>query len=110
MPKTSDRAEVPAAVHTRIAAILDAAYAAHTAIKLILENHSRTFTRKQRLGSPSSRPTGSNSPQRPSTAPGSISSTASFPSLPAPSCATSGRTETATQGARIIIAIDEFNR
>jgi hypothetical protein len=30
--------------------------------------------------------------------------------LPAPSCATSGRTETATQGARIIVAIDEFNR
>ena len=70
--------------------LLDAAYPAHTAIKLILDNHSaHHFPRKPKLGSPSSPPAASNSPSRPSTAPGSISSRASFPSLPAPSCATS---------------------
>ena len=69
--------------------LLDAAYPAHTAIKRILDNHSAPSPRKPKLGSPSSPPAASNSPSRPSTARGSISSRVSFPSLPAPSCATS---------------------
>jgi hypothetical protein len=69
--------------------LLDAAYPAHTAIKLILDNHSAHISKEPKLGSPISRPAASNSPSRPSTAPGSISSRASFPNLPAPSCATS---------------------
>ena len=76
--------------------LLDAAYPTHTAIKLILDNHSahisnipRTSQRRPRLGSRTSLSVASNSSLPPSTARGSISSKASSPSLLAPFCATS---------------------
>jgi hypothetical protein len=69
--------------------LLDAAYPAHTAIKLILDNHSAHISKRPRLGLPISLSAASNSPSRPSTAPGSISSRASFPSSRARCCATS---------------------
>jgi hypothetical protein len=69
--------------------LLDAAYPTHTAIKLILDNHSAHISKKPKLGSQSSLPVASNSPLRPSTAPGSILSRASSPSLPARCCAIS---------------------
>ena len=69
--------------------LLDAAYPSHTAIKLILDNHSAHISRRPRLGSPSSLPAASNASSRPSTAPGSISSKASSPSSPARCCAIS---------------------
>jgi hypothetical protein len=49
----------------------------------------RISPKRPELGSPVSPHTGSNSLSLPSTAPGSISSRASFPNSPAPSCATS---------------------
>jgi hypothetical protein len=68
---------------------LDAAYPTRTAIKLILDNHPRTSSRRPEPGSRSNPPIASNSPSRPSMAPGSTSSRASSPNLLAPSCATS---------------------
>ena len=69
--------------------LLDAAYPAHTAIKLILDNHSAHISKETKAWLAEQPAAASNSPSRPSTAPGSTSSRASFPSLPAPSCATS---------------------
>jgi hypothetical protein len=68
--------------------LLDAAYPARTAIKLILDNHSAHIS-KETSTSPVSLRIASNSLSLPSTAPGSTSSRASFPNSPAPSCATS---------------------
>jgi transposase len=70
--------------------LLNAAYPAGTAIKLILDNHSAHISRETQAGSPLNRRVASRSPSRPSTAPGSTSSRASSPSSPARSCATSG--------------------
>ena len=70
--------------------LIDQAYPAETAIKLILDNHSAHISGRREPGSPSSPRTASNSHSRPSTAPGSTSSRASFPSSPARSCVTSG--------------------
>ena len=70
--------------------LLDAAYPASTAIKLILDNHSAHISkRNQSLARRIDRPAASSSPSRPSMAPGSTSSRASSPSSPARSCATS---------------------
>ena len=70
--------------------LLDAAYPASTAIKLILDNHSAHISREtKRRGSPHARPAASSSPSRPSMVPGSISSRASSQSSLARSCATS---------------------
>jgi transposase len=69
--------------------LLDAAYPARTAIKLILDNHSAHISKETRTGSPLDRPAASSSPSLPPTALGSISSRASPPSLPARSCDTS---------------------
>jgi transposase len=70
--------------------LLDAAYPADTAIKLILDNHPPTSPGRRRLGSPLNRTAASPSPSPPSTARGSTSSRASSPSSLDPSCATSG--------------------
>ena len=69
--------------------LLDAAYPASTAIKLILDNHSAHTQGKPEIGSPHDRQAASTSRSRPSTAPGSIWSRASSPNSPAPSCVTS---------------------
>jgi transposase len=70
--------------------LLDTAYPAGTAIKLILDNHPHTSRKKPEPGSIHGPQAASYLPSRPSTAPGSTSSRASSPSSPAPSCATSG--------------------
>jgi hypothetical protein len=69
--------------------LLDAAYPAHTAIKLILDNHSAQSPKRPEPGSRSAPHIASNSPSRPPMAHGSTSSRVSFPSSPAPCCATS---------------------
>ena len=51
--------------------LLDAAYPASTAIKLILDNHSAHISRKPEPGSTPGRQAASTLPSRPSTAPGS---------------------------------------
>jgi hypothetical protein len=58
----------------------------HTAIKLILENHSRTSQKRPERRSRSSPLTASNSPSPRRTVPGSTLSRASFQNSPAPSC------------------------
>jgi transposase len=50
--------------------LLDGAYPAHTAIHLILDNHSSHISKEPTLGSPPARPAASRSPSRPRTAPG----------------------------------------
>jgi hypothetical protein len=69
--------------------LLDAAYPASTAIKLILDIIPHTSQWKPEIGSPHDRQAASTSRSRPSTAPGSIWSRASSPNSPAPSCVTS---------------------
>ena len=70
--------------------LLDAAYPAHTAIKLILDIHSAHISKETKAWSAPINPrTALNSPSLPSTAPGSTSSRASSLNLPAPSSATS---------------------
>lgn len=74
--------------------LVDAAYPAHTAIKLILDNHSAHISKETKrwlADQPAGRFdfTFTPKPSRRSTAPGSISSKASFPSSPAPCSATS---------------------
>ena len=66
--------------------LLDAAYPASTAIKLILDNHSAHISRETRAWLDTRPAAASTLRSRPSTAPGSTSSRASSPSLPAPSC------------------------
>jgi hypothetical protein len=51
--------------------ILDAAYPAHTAIHLILDNHSAHVSREPELGWPSSPLANLSSPSHPNMAPGS---------------------------------------
>ena len=67
--------------------LLDAAYPADTAIKLILDNHSAHISKETGPGSPNSRRIASNSPSRRRTAPGSISSKASSRNSHARCCA-----------------------
>ncbi len=68
--------------------LLDAAYPAHTAIKLILDNHSAHISKETKAWLAEQPPVVSNSPSRPSTVPGSTSSKVSSPSSPARCCAT----------------------
>jgi transposase len=68
--------------------LLDSAYPARTAIKLILDNHSAISRGKPKPGLPISRCTASNSLSPPITDLGSISSRASSRNSPVPSCAT----------------------
>ena len=72
--------------------MLDAAYPAATAIKIILDNHSAHISRKPRLGSPPDPRDASSSCSPPSTAPGSTSSRGSSPKPLAPCSATSAST------------------
>ena len=69
--------------------LLDAAYPVHTAIKLILDNHSAHISKETKTWLADSLSAASNSPSRPRTALGSISSKASSPSSRAQCCATS---------------------
>src|SRR5450631_4055575 len=69
--------------------LLDTAYPAGTAIKVIQDNHSRISPEKPKPGSLRSRRAASRSPSPPNTAPGSTSSRASSPSSHARSCAIS---------------------
>src|SRR4051812_5850157 len=70
--------------------LLDAAYPASTAIKLILDNHSAHISRETKIWL-ATRPVGRfEFTFTPNTARGSTSSRASSPSSPARSCATSG--------------------
>ena len=66
--------------------LVDAAYPIHTAIRLILDNHSAHLSKETNAGSLTDRRVASSSPSRPSTAPGSNWSRACSPSLPALSC------------------------
>ena len=77
--------------------LLDDAYPARTAIKLILDNRSISPKRPE-PGSPVSPHIVSNSLSLPSTALGSISSRASFPNSPVPSCATSASRPSRSSG------------
>jgi hypothetical protein len=90
--------------------LLDAAYPASTAIKLILDNHSATYRKKPETGSPLVRLAVSTSPSRLRTVSGSISLRASSPSLPGRSFATSGWHRSYELKERIMAGIDDVNR
>jgi hypothetical protein len=79
--------------------LLDAAYPARTAIKLILDNHSGHISRETRIWLAAQRPAASSLPSRPSMAPGSISSRASSPSSPFGPAPHSGHLKARAQGA-----------
>ena len=69
--------------------LLDAAYPARTAIKLILDNHSAHISKETKAWLADAPAHRFDLSSRPSTAPGSTSSRASFPNSRAPCCATS---------------------
>ena len=88
--------------------LLDAAYPASTAIKLILDNHSAHISRETRAWL-DTQPAGRfDFTFTPNTAPGSTSSRASSPSLLVPFCVTSAWHQN-TNSKRIML-IDDVNR
>jgi hypothetical protein len=89
--------------------LINAAYPAHTAIRLILGNHSAHISKETKTWLAISRSAASNLPSRPSTAPASILSRASSPSSAAQCCHIRVASKQELKD-RIMAAMDEFNR
>ena len=79
--------------------LLDAAYPAHTAIKLILDNHSAHISKETKAWLADQPAHRFESPSLPSTAPGSTSSRASSLNLPVRPPPHPRRVQTGTQGS-----------